>query len=90
MPRLIATVQSGRFDPLPLITHRYALADIVEAYDLFMNRRAGVLKVAVTPDRDRVAAAERPLARVESLRVRLIDDRRCTARCGWHARGPIE
>jgi alcohol dehydrogenase len=49
MRRLIATVESGRFDPLPLITHRFALDDIVEAYDLFSNRRDGVLKVAVRP-----------------------------------------
>jgi alcohol dehydrogenase len=49
MRRLIATVQSGRFDPLPLITHRFALDDIVEAYDLFSNRRDGVLKVAIRP-----------------------------------------
>jgi alcohol dehydrogenase len=50
MRRLIATVRSGRFDPLPLITHRFALDDIVEAYDLFANRRDGVLKVVVRPD----------------------------------------
>jgi len=49
MRRLIATVQSGRFDPLPLITHRFALDDIVAAYDLFSNRRDGVLKVAIHP-----------------------------------------
>ena len=49
MRRLIATVESGRFDPLPLITHRFALDDIVEAYDLFSNRRDGVLKVVITP-----------------------------------------
>jgi len=49
MRRLIATVQSGRFDPLPLITHRFALDDIVEAYDLFSNRRDGVLKVVIHP-----------------------------------------
>ena len=49
MRRLIATVQSGRFDPVPLITHRFALDDIVEAYDLFSNRRDGVLKVAIRP-----------------------------------------
>jgi alcohol dehydrogenase len=49
MRRLIATVESGRFDPLPLITHTFALEDIVEAYDLFSNRREGVLKVAIHP-----------------------------------------
>ncbi len=49
MRRLIAVVKSGRFDPLPLITHRFALDDIVEAYDLFSNRRDGVLKVAIRP-----------------------------------------
>ena len=49
MRRLIATVQSGRFDPRPLITHRFALADIVEAYDLFSSRGDGVLKVAIQP-----------------------------------------
>ena len=49
MRRLIATVEWGRFDRLPLITHRFALDDIVEAYDLFSNRRDGVLKVAVRP-----------------------------------------
>lgn len=49
MRRLIATVESGRFDPLPLITHRFALDDIVQAYDLFSNRRDGVLKVAIRP-----------------------------------------
>jgi alcohol dehydrogenase len=49
MERLIRTVESGRFDPLPLITHRFELDDIVEAYDLFASRRDGVLKVVVTP-----------------------------------------
>lgn len=49
MRRLIAIVESGRFDPLPLITHRFALDDIVEAYHLFSDRREGVLKVAIHP-----------------------------------------
>lgn len=49
MRRLIRMVQSGRFDPLPLITHRFSLDDIVEAYDLFSSRRDGVLKVAIRP-----------------------------------------
>jgi alcohol dehydrogenase len=49
MERLMRMVETGRFDPLPLITHRYALEDIVEAYDLFSHRRDGVLKVAIRP-----------------------------------------
>jgi alcohol dehydrogenase len=49
MRHLMAMVESGRFDPLPLITHRFKLADIVEAYDLFSHRRDGVLKVAIRP-----------------------------------------
>jgi threonine dehydrogenase-like Zn-dependent dehydrogenase len=49
MRRLMSMVQSKRFDPLPLITHRFKLDQIVEAYDLFGSRRDGVLKVAIRP-----------------------------------------
>ena len=49
MRRLMNMVQSGRFDPTPLITHHFALDDIVEAYALFGERRDGVLKVAIKP-----------------------------------------
>lgn len=49
MRRLIAMVETARFDPTPLITHRYSLDNIVEAYDLFGSRRNGVLKVAIQP-----------------------------------------
>jgi threonine dehydrogenase-like Zn-dependent dehydrogenase len=49
MRRLMSMVQTKRFDPLPLLTHRFKLDQIVEAYDLFGSRRDGVLKVAITP-----------------------------------------
>ena len=49
MGRLMEMVVAGRFDPTPLITHRFALEDISEAYDLFSNRLDGVLKVAIVP-----------------------------------------
>jgi len=42
-------VLHGRFDLSPLLTHRFALDDIVEAYELFGERRDGVMKVLVTP-----------------------------------------
>jgi len=49
MRRLMAVVASGRVDLTPMVTHRFALDDIVEAYDLFSHQRDGVLKVAITP-----------------------------------------
>jgi 2-desacetyl-2-hydroxyethyl bacteriochlorophyllide A dehydrogenase len=49
MGRLMRMVETGRFDPTPLITHRFSLDEIVDAYDLFTNRRDGVLKVAIRP-----------------------------------------
>lgn len=49
MRRLLGLVQSGRFDPVPLITHHYSLGDIVDAYRLFGDRSEGVLKVAIKP-----------------------------------------
>jgi alcohol dehydrogenase len=49
MRRLMSLVQSKRFDPTPLITHRFRLENIVDAYDLFGSRRDGVLKVAIRP-----------------------------------------
>jgi alcohol dehydrogenase len=49
MRRLMAMVESKRFDPTPLLTHSFKLDQIVEAYDLFGSRRDGVLKVAIRP-----------------------------------------
>jgi alcohol dehydrogenase len=49
MRRLIETIASGRIDTRPLVTHRFKLDQIEEAYDLFANQRDGVLKVAITP-----------------------------------------
>lgn len=48
MRRLLDVVASGRTDLRSLVTHRFGLDDIVEAYDLFGNQRDGVLKVAIT------------------------------------------
>ncbi|AWM85565.1 NAD(P)-dependent alcohol dehydrogenase [Microvirga sp. 17 mud 1-3] len=49
MRRLLAIVASGRVDTRPLVTHRFKLDQIEEAYDLFGHQRDGVLKVAITP-----------------------------------------
>jgi threonine dehydrogenase-like Zn-dependent dehydrogenase len=49
MRRLLSLVQSGRFDPRPLLTHSFSLADIRKGYDVFGKREGGVLKVAIRP-----------------------------------------
>lgn len=40
-------IMDGGLDLTPLFTHEMGLSEIVEAYDLFRNRRDGVLKIAV-------------------------------------------
>jgi alcohol dehydrogenase len=49
MRRLMELVRNHRVDLTPLLTHRFALADIGEAYALFGDRREGVIKVAIRP-----------------------------------------
>jgi alcohol dehydrogenase len=49
MRRLMAVIAGGRVDLRPMVTHRFRLDQIVEAYDLFSHQRDGVLKVAITP-----------------------------------------
>ena len=40
-------ISKGKIDTTPLITHTYQLSDIEAAYELFENRRDGVIKVAI-------------------------------------------
>lgn len=49
MRRLMNVIESGRVDLSEMVTHTYDLDDIVEAYDLFMHQRDGVLKIAIKP-----------------------------------------
>jgi alcohol dehydrogenase len=49
MRRLMEVVRHGRVDLTPLITHAFPLDRITEAYELFGERRDGVLKVAIRP-----------------------------------------
>jgi alcohol dehydrogenase len=49
MRRLMNVVAAGRVDLAPLVTHRYTLDQIEQAYELFAHQRDGVLKVALTP-----------------------------------------
>jgi alcohol dehydrogenase len=49
MRRLLSLVQSGRFDPSPLLTHSFRLDEIAKGYELFAARKERVLKVAIRP-----------------------------------------
>jgi len=49
MRRLMELVRGGRLDLRPLLTHTFPLTSIREAYEVFGERRAGVLKVAIKP-----------------------------------------
>ena len=48
-PMLLKVVRSGKLQPGKLITHRFALSDIMKAYDTFGNAaKEGALKVVLT------------------------------------------
>ncbi len=49
MRRMMSMVQSGRFDPTPLLTHTFSLQEIQKGYDIFGSRADNVLKVAIKP-----------------------------------------
>ena len=49
MRTLMELVRHGRLDLSNLITHRFRLDQIEEAYEMFSNQRDGVVKVAITP-----------------------------------------
>jgi threonine dehydrogenase-like Zn-dependent dehydrogenase len=49
MRRLLTMVATGRMDLTPLVTHRFDLDDLEDAYDVFSHQREGVMKVAIYP-----------------------------------------
>lgn len=44
---ILSLIEQGKLDTTALITHTYPLREIEKAYELFENRRDGVIKVAV-------------------------------------------
>lgn len=49
MRRLMEVIKNKRIDLSPLITHRFPLEEIGEAYRILAERLDGVMKIAVTP-----------------------------------------
>ena len=46
---ILRLISEGKLDTAPLVTHTFALKDADAAYELFENRRGGVIKVALRP-----------------------------------------
>lgn len=44
---ILSLIEQGKIDTTPLITHTFSLKDIEAAYQLFEERRDGVIKVAI-------------------------------------------
>ena len=42
-------IAAGKIDTTPLITHRFKLKDIEEAYQIFENRLDNVIKISIAP-----------------------------------------
>jgi len=47
MIETLKLIAEGKLNTEPLITHTYPVASIDEAYEMFENKRDGVIKVAV-------------------------------------------
>ena len=51
---LLKVVRSGKLQPSKLVTHRFAMNEIMKAYDTFGNAaKEGALKVVLTNGRSR-------------------------------------
>ena len=60
IPRLLNLIRGGRLDPTVLVTHRFALSDVMESYDSYAAAATtGALKVALT----RAAVVPQPVER---------------------------
>ena len=46
---ILALIEQGKIDTTPLITHRFGLRDIEEAYHIFENKLDSVIKIAIIP-----------------------------------------
>lgn len=46
---ILELIRQKKIDTTPLITHTFPLSEIEKAYDIFENRKEGVIKVAIRP-----------------------------------------
>ena len=50
---VLRLIEAGKIDTTPLITHRFPLSEIDEAYRIFENKSDGVIKVAIETNIDK-------------------------------------
>ena len=50
---VLRLIEAGKIDTTPLITHRFPLSEIEEAYRIFENKSDGVIKVAIETNIDK-------------------------------------
>jgi threonine dehydrogenase-like Zn-dependent dehydrogenase len=49
LPRLIEHIKAGRLKPSEIITHRFAIDDIPDAYHMFSSKLDGIIKPIIVP-----------------------------------------
>lgn len=60
IPLLLQTIQGGKLDPSPLITHRLPFSDVLRAYDIFANAaQEQAVKIVLHVDEQKAAPAQR-------------------------------
>lgn len=46
---ILRLIEQKKIDTTPLLTHTFPLREIEQVYDIFENRKEGVIKVAIRP-----------------------------------------
>ena len=60
---ILHLIEEGKIDTTPLITHRFPLNEIEEAYRIFENKLDGVIKVAITAKKTNYTPSHTPSSR---------------------------
>ena len=86
---ILRLIAQGKIDTTPLITHRFPLSEIEEAYRIFENRLDGVIKVAITAS-NAEGRARNDQRRTAAVYIRSLQHRAglSVARCAEPCRVP--
>jgi threonine dehydrogenase-like Zn-dependent dehydrogenase len=49
VPECLEHIRAGRIDPSFVVTHRLPLSQAPQAYDMFLKKRDGCIKVVLDP-----------------------------------------